>query len=81
MKRYFVGIQKRDLDRDLLRMEYPIPCDENGYLIESDTTKLYHYLIGPFRTKRGATYHRDNGRSGVCLTVRDAERLSKGLKA
>jgi hypothetical protein len=36
---------------------------------------LYGYSIGPFKTKRGAEYMRDNP---MCQTVGDAERKAKG---
>ncbi len=42
----------------------------------------YLAVIGPFRTRGGAVFMRDNGRNNPhCQTVGDAERLSKALKA
>jgi hypothetical protein len=39
---------------------------------------LYCYVIGPFRTKRGATFMRDYGLNNPhCQTVSQAERLAK----
>jgi hypothetical protein len=39
---------------------------------------LYKYVIGPFRTERGAKFMRDYGRNNPhCQHVSDAERLAK----
>lgn len=39
---------------------------------------LYNYVIGPFKTKRGAKFMVDYGRNNPhCQTVDDAERLGK----
>ena len=46
---------------------------------ESSHGSLYVYVIGPFRTKRGAQFMADYGRNNPhCQTVGDAEKL--GLK-
>jgi len=39
---------------------------------------LYHAVIGPFPTLRGARFMRDHGRGNPhCYTVADAERLAR----
>ena len=72
MKKWYVGIHrlkphnrflfKHDADTAPTSVEYP----------------YYMMVIGPFVTKRGATFMRDYGQENShCQTVADAERLAK----
>jgi hypothetical protein len=65
----------------------PISDNPSGELFRSPTVptfdshgKLYRYVIGPFRTKRGAEWMADpvKGRNNPhCRCVADAEKLAK----
>lgn len=71
MKRYYVGIGP-DLKRKLFRSASEPEAHTHG--------SIYSYVIGPFRTKRGAIFMRDFGANNPhCQTVRDAERISKEI--
>jgi len=61
-------------------------CGASREIFKSGTTptfakygKVYSYVIGPFKTMRGARFMRDYGKGNPhCQTVNDAERLARG---
>lgn len=68
-KRYYVGKCKRT---GVMEMVY-------GYDSKMDDTRdTWVWLIGPFRTKRGARFMLEHGEFNPhCLCVADAERIAK----
>jgi hypothetical protein len=71
VKRYYVGIGS-DGKRKLFRSAAEPEVHTHG--------SIYSAVIGPFRTKRGAEFMRDNGAGNPhCQTVRDAERIAKKI--
>ena len=67
--RLFVG-KKYDGMREVFRY--------NGHPTERTHGHVYRYVIGPFRTKRGAEFMRDYCENNPhCQDVADAERLAK----
>ena len=62
-----VGIRENGYRREVFR-----PYDPNAY------GNIYDYVVGPFKTLRGAEFMAKYGRNNPhCQTVDDAERLSK----
>lgn len=69
--RLYVGIG-RDFSRTVFRSEVEPSFASHG--------EQYCATIGPFRTKRGAEFMRDHGRSNPhCQCVNDAERIAAGF--
>lgn len=49
-----------------------------GWATENTHGHMFNAVIGPFRTKRGATFMAEHGANNPhCITVSDAERLAK----
>ena len=74
MQRYYIGIGSTKGTgaevRELFRCAFTPTETTHG--------KLYHYVVGPFRTKRGAEFMRQHGHNNPhCVTVWDAERLAR----
>jgi len=66
-KKWYIGREKANNKRELL-------CIEVNEATESKYGEKYGYLVGPFRTKRGASFMLNNP---MIQTVSEAERLSK----
>jgi hypothetical protein len=70
--KFYIGLKNapHKHDRILFKNEAVPTRESHGH--------LFFATIGPFRTKRGAIFMRDYGRSNPhCQTVQDAERLGK----
>ena len=65
--RFFVGI-KSDLKREVFR---------SAGIPNENTFGEYSAVIGPFRTKRAAVFMANCQNNPHCLSVSDAERISK----
>jgi hypothetical protein len=71
VKRYYVGLRP-NASRAVFSMAVVEPTQE--------MCPQYNAVIGPFRTKRGAEFMRDNGAGNPhCQTVQDAERIAKQI--
>lgn len=72
MTHYYLGLAVRATGnvRELFKCSYVPTWETHG--------SVYNAVIGPFRTKRGAVFMRDFGRSNPHLqNVADAERIAK----
>lgn len=65
---YYVGL--KDLRREVFRCAYKPTVETHGH--------VYGAVIGPFKTKRGASFMARCGYNNPhCVTVKDAECLAK----
>jgi len=74
MKRYYIGVGSTKITGTEVRELFRSSSEPT----EASHGRLYHYVVGPFRTKRGADFMRQYGHNNPhCVTVADAERLAQ----
>jgi len=68
MKKCYVGYMPKTLRPQVFRSSLKPTFATHG--------EVYSYVVGPFRTERGAQYMATHDRAPLCRGVADAERLA-----